>query len=87
MKVTVIVMDIITIVGIRHVDFTDDKGKQVAGYSLYYTMQADGVDGVMSGKMFVSDDKARTLTIPAVGSTVEVSYDRYGRASKFTVVK
>lgn len=80
-------MEIINVVGKRHVDFTDDHGKRIAGYSLYYTMKSDGVEGVMSGKMFISDEKASQLALPPVGTTCEVVYDRYGRASKFTVVK
>lgn len=80
-------MEIMKIVGIRHVDFTDDRGRNVKGYSLYYTMQSDGVEGEMTGKMFLSDEKVAIIRLPPVGSTVEVLYDRYGRASKFTVIK
>lgn len=80
-------MEIINVVGKRRVDFVDDKGKCVVGTTLYYTMKSDGVEGVMSAKMFISDEKASQVPLPPVGTTVEVSYDRYGRASKFTVVK
>lgn len=80
-------MEIMKIVGKRHVDFTDDKGRVVKGYSLYYSMKSDGVEGEMTGKMFLSDEKVSVVPLPPIGSTVEVLYDRYGRASKFTVIK
>lgn len=80
-------MEIMKIVGKRHVDFTDDKGRSIKGYSLYFTMKSDGVEGEMTGKMFLSDEKALIVSLPPVGSTVEVYYDRYGRVCKFTVIK
>lgn len=79
----VIVMEIMTIVGMRYVDFKDDSGKQVSGYSLYYTMKADRVEGVIAGKLFISDDRAAGMVMPEVGQTYEVFYDRYGRPNKF----
>lgn len=81
----VTVMEIMTIVGKRYVNFKDDSGKQVSGWSLYYTMKADHVEGVIAGKLFISDERAGTLILPDVGKTYEVSYDRYGRPNKFAV--
>lgn len=81
------VMEIIEIVGKKHVDFTDDTGKRICGWSIYYLMNDDRTEGKMCGKMFLSEEKVKTLSLPAVGTTCEVSYDRYGRASKFVAVK
>lgn len=80
-------MEIINVVGLRHVDFTDDKGKHICGFSVYYTMKSDGVEGLMTGKMFMSDEKVDRVPLPPVGTTCEVTYDRYGRPNKFTPVK
>lgn len=79
----VFVMEKMTIVGKRYVNFKDDSGKVVTGWSIYYTMAADGVIGVMAGKMFISDDRASSMILPDVGKSYEVFYDRYGRPNKF----
>ena len=80
-------MEIVFVVGRTHVDFTDNSGKRICGWSIYYTMQDDRTEGVMCGKYFVSDEKAASLDIPSPNTKCEVSYDRYGRPSRFTVIK
>lgn len=80
-------MEVMVIVGRKYVDFTDDSGKVIRGWSLYYTMQDDRTEGVMAGKMFISDQKASTLEVPGVGQKVECIYDRYGRPAKFVPCK
>lgn len=75
------------IVGRKHVDFTDDSGKRICGWSIFYTMKDDRTEGVMAGKMFISDAKAQEMEIPSVGVEYEVFYDRYGRANSFKPVK
>lgn len=82
-----ICMEIMTIVGRKHVDFTDDKGKHIAGWSLFYTMKDDRTEGLMTGRHFITDEKAANITIPSPGDECEVLYDRYGRVSRITVVK
>jgi len=79
-------MEIMTIVGIRRIDFTDDSGKRINGYSIYYTMDAEGVIGQAAGKIYLSAEKASGMTLPNPGDKVEVMYDRYGKPVKFTVV-
>ena len=80
-------MEIIEVVGLRDVNFTDDNGRTVDGTSVYYLIQADGVVGKMSGKLFVSRDRRKQMTFfPEPGDTVAVSYDRYGKASEFKLV-
>lgn len=80
-------MEIIEVVGLREVDFTDDRNRQVKGTSVYYVIQADGVTGKMSGKLFVSADRRAAMKFfPQPGDTVAVSYDRYGKASEFKLV-
>lgn len=75
----------ITIVGYRDVNFTDDSGKVIEGRSYYYTSGADGVVGVIAGKLFVSAFTLRDLKYkPAVGDEVMVFYNRYGKPSGFT---
>lgn len=80
-------MEIIEVVGLRDVDFVDDKGREVKGTSVYYLIQAEGVNGKMSGKLFVSAERKSTLKVfPKPGDVVAVSYDRYGKPSEFKPV-
>lgn len=82
-------MEVMTFVGRRFVNFTDDKGKQITGWSLFYTMPSDGVEGLMSGKMFISEDKVtqNNIQLPKPGEKCEVYYDRYGRPQSFNPIK
>lgn len=80
-------MEIIEIVGIRHVNFTDEKGKNISGVSIYFFMEADGVIGKMTGKMFLNSDRVNRLDkMPEVGQRVAVDYDRYGKPARFSPV-
>ena len=68
-------------------NFTDDNGRTVDGTSVYYLIAADGVVGRMSGKLFVSRERRKLMSFfPEVGDEVQVSYDRYGKASEFKLV-
>lgn len=81
-------MEIIEVVGMREVNFTDDHGRQVDGTSIYYLIQADGVVGKMAGKLFVSKDRRSGMDyFPSVGEKVMVNYDRYGKPSQFKSIK
>lgn len=81
-------MERIEVVGTRNVDFTDNNGRQVKGFSLYYLMSSDGVNGKMAGKLFVSAQRASEMSfVPKPGDHVLVNYDRYGRPVEFSSVK
>ena len=77
-------MEIIEVVGLREVKFTDDKGRTVDGTSIYFLMAANGVDGKMTGKLFVSGDRKKQMSyFPLIGDEVAVSYDRFGKPADF----
>lgn len=77
-------MEILTIVGKREVNFKDDQGKVIDGISFYFTMEADGVTGVMTGKLFLSRERCNRLDkLPGIGEKVAVVYDRYGKPTEF----
>lgn len=81
-------MELIEVVGIRNVDFTDKEGKSVSGTSVYYLIDADGMDGRVSGKLFVNPQRRKNMSFfPHVGDTVFVNYDRYGKPVEFSPVK
>lgn len=74
----------VTIVGYRDVSFTDDSGKSINGRSYYYTAVADGVQGVMAGKLFVSSSALSQMSfIPIPGDDVMVYFNRYGKPAGF----
>lgn len=81
-------MELIEVVGIRNVDFTDKEGKSVSGTSVYYLIDADGMEGRVSGKLFVNPQRRKNMSFfPHVGDTVFVNYDRYGKPVEFSPVK
>lgn len=80
-------MEVIEVVGLREVNFTDDNGRTVDGTSIYFLIFADGVNGKMTGKLFVSRDRKKQMSyFPAVGDEVAVNYDRFGKPADFKPV-
>lgn len=74
----------VTIVGYRDVSFTDDSGKSINGRSYYFNMVADGVQGLISGKLFVSADALSRMSFkPIPGDDVIVYYNRHGKPAGF----
>ena len=81
------IMEIIEVVGLREVNFTDDNGRTVSGTSIYFLMASDGVDGKMSGKLFVSNERKKQMSyFPLIGDEVAVNYDRFGKPADFKPV-
>lgn len=77
-------MDTIKIVGTRETSFTAADGKQINGTSFYYIMQDENVTGLAAGRVFISSDKLSMLACqPAVGQSVQVVYNRYGKVDDF----
>lgn len=81
-------MEVIMIVGMQSVNFTDDRtGQQVIGTSFFFTQEKDNVEGMAAGKMFVSNQKVAQLSyIPHVGDQVKVFYNRYGKPEDFQLI-
>lgn len=81
-------MEIIEVVGIRNVDFTDKNKRQIVGSSVYYLIDDENVNGKMCGKLFVSEERAQHMSyFPEVGDIVAVSYDRFGKPVDFKLIK
>lgn len=81
-------MEKVKVIGTRAVQFSDQKdGRMVSGVSFYYTMADDRVEGLMAGKLFLSQNKLMDLPfVPAPGQECWVDYDRYGKVSRFQLV-
>lgn len=74
--------------GSRRVDMTDDKGKQVQGFSCFIGCPAAGVEGDEVSKVFVSDSVAQQgAWHPMAGSLVNVDFAPKGRLSSVSAVK
>jgi hypothetical protein len=69
-----------TIVGVQMKSFTTKDGKSVTGYNVWYTYERNGVDGVVTDRVFVSDRVCnRSNFTPHVGDVVTAfSYTRFG---------
>lgn len=71
------------VVGTKRVDFTDDTGRRLAGYSVYVTHEEDGVIGVAAEKCrFLSDDSINRYLdgfIPSKGDIVNCEFNRRGQ--------
>lgn len=75
-------MEKVKILGMRWVDMDVDNGRKVLGWTLYISFPADNVQGVQTGKCFVSDVRWNNLTYqPAVGDDVLLVYNRTGKVA------
>ena len=69
--------DVVTILGIRRVDFVTEDGVNINGLSLYYSYHDDGVDGVAADKVFVADRHLTNIKL-AVGDNIKIFFTRKG---------
>lgn len=69
-----------TFIGYRHVKYTSKSGGDVEGYSLYFTEERNGVEGLCCFDAWVSlDTFLNYFSSLPLGSVVELTYNRYGR--------
>ena len=78
--------ELMTIVGARYVNFKDDSGKHVEGYTLYYTQEPtdETTQGLICGKQFISAN--RVPYVPVIGDQVVFRYNKYGKIAAVEVV-
>lgn len=74
------------IVGYRNVDFTDEQGRKIEGYTLYYLQDVDddSITGQIAGKQFISSQ--RVDYTPVLGDEVIFRYNKYGKIGAVEVV-
>lgn len=74
------------IVGFRNVSFTDDDGRKVEGYTLYWQQESedDNVSGLICGRQFISSRYVDY--VPCLGDTVIFRYNKYGKIGAVEVV-
>lgn len=76
----------VRIIGYRKVDFTDEKGRGIEGYTLYYVQDVDdeNVTGQVAGKQFISSKRVDYL--PVLGDDITFRYNKYGKIGAIEVV-
>lgn len=75
------------VLGVRVLNFKDEKGKQIQGVNVYVAYPEDNVDGLMTDKLFLSIDKFEAICdVIKPGDELEVVYNRFGKISKAELV-
>lgn len=72
---------IIEVVGLKKVNFTGNDGNKVEGINLYYTASGQsGVEGLETGKLFISNQRCKDLGLSRIDSgSYELFFNRYGK--------
>ena len=75
------------VVGFRKVDFKDQNGQQIKGYTLFLARdpEDDKVTGLEVQKVFISSD--RVPYTPAEGDFIGITYNRYGKIQDIQVME
>ena len=75
-------------VGSRYVDYENKAGRNVKGYSLYFTEEGrKGVEGTACFDSWVSvETYLNYFSCVSYGSNVELSYNRYGNITGCSVI-
>lgn len=73
-----------SVVGVELKSFTAKDGKTITGYNVWYTFERDGVDGVVTDRVFVSDRVCNSSNYtPHVGDKIRCfAYTRRGSLSQ-----
>lgn len=73
---------IVTLMGWKHLDFSNDRGEQIKGTQTYVAFQEDGVTGQQTEKLFLKDSMELPELTP--GMALDVSFNRKGKPEKVT---
>ena len=73
------------VVGFRNVNFKDQDGRSVKGYTLFLARKAESPDivGLECQKLFISSD--RIPYCPAENDYIGITYNRYGKVQDIAV--
>ena len=69
--------------GTTKLDFFSKDGNQVKGRQVFIGFEATGVDGMMTEKFYLSDDRFGDIDIIA-GADYDFSFDRRGKVETVT---
>lgn len=73
------------VAGFRNVNFKDQEGRAVKGYTLFLGRDAESPDivGMEVQKVFISSDRVQYS--PVLDECIGISYNRYGKIQDITV--
>lgn len=61
--------------GVRRVDMKDDSGRNIKGFTCFFSYPSDGVEGEEVDRKFISDELASSCAwSPAVGKMIELDF-------------
>ena len=74
------------VVGYRKVDFKDQEGRPVKGYSLFLAREPedDNITGLEVQKVYISSDRVQYA--PTENEAIGVNYNRYGKIQSIEVL-
>lgn len=74
---------LMSVIGVRKLNFTTQDGKNIKGRSVFVGYEADGVDGLMTEKIFLSDVHFGDVDI-ITGTDYDFAFDHRGRVGSVT---
>lgn len=76
------------LIGIQRIDYTNKNGYHVLGYKLHTSVPAKTNDciGEITEAIFVSDQAFATCDELAVGDSISVAYNKYGKVTGVSVI-
>lgn len=74
------------VVGYRKVDFKDQEGRSVKGYSLFLAREPDdeSITGLEVQKVYISSDRVQYA--PVENQNIGLNYNRYGKIQSIEVL-
>ncbi len=68
----------VVVFGTKKLDFLSNDGNQVKGLQVYVGFESNGVNGMQTDKIFLSETRFGDVEI-VVGADYNISYNRYGK--------
>ena len=77
------------LLGVRRVDMTDQQsGRPIKGFSCFYSFPSNGVEGLETSKVFVSDELATSCAwSPIVGNPVDLDFTPKGKVCRIETIR
>ena len=73
----------VTILGVRKLDFLTKEGNPVKGRQVFIGFEANGVDGLQTEKVFLSDLKFGNVDVVA-SADYDIAYNLFGKVENIS---
>jgi len=75
------------IIGYQHSNFTvKDTGAKISGYILYLSEARDGVTGVATERIFLSNNRIGNY-VPNLNDNIRIYWNKYGKVDSIDLIK